>query len=244
MTRQAHAQNRCAYGVKNILEALRREGARTSKRRCGRLMREIGISGVLKRKKSPRTTARGQRDRHADDLVRRGLTASAPNRLWSADITYVKTHAGWLYLAVVLDVFSRAIVGWSMSRSLAAGLVDDALRMGLGRRRPQEGLVHHSDKGSRYCSLLLGKTLREHGIQPSMGAVASPWDNAVTESLIPTIKAECTDIRAYGSVEEAVLDIFDYIEVFYNRARLHSALGMMSPMEFEEAYYQRSALAG
>ena len=117
------------------------------------------------------------------------------------------------------------------------------LRWVSKRRRPKTGLIHHSDKGSQYCSLLLSKTLQKYGIKPSMGAIASPWDNAVTESLISTIKAECTDIKTYESRKEATLDIFDYIEVFYNRVRFHSSLGMLSSMEYEEAYYKQLALA-
>jgi len=239
----AYRKNRSVYGTERILECLRRKNIHVSRRRCARLMRELGIKGISKRKKKPKTTVTCQQDHHANDLVRRNFQADRPNRVWFADITYVRTYEGWLYLAVVFDIFSRIVVGWSMSRSLAAELVDDALRMGVVRRRPPKGLVHHSDKGSQYCSVLLSKTLQEYGIKPSMGSIASPWDNAVTESLMSTIKAECTDIKLYKSVKEATLDIFDFIEVFYNRLRFHSALGMMSPMEFEEAYHQRLSLA-
>lgn len=241
--KEIYVKNRSLYGVKNILEGLRREDIHISSRRCLRLMKELHITGVSKRKKNPKTTVTDSRDTYADDLVKRNFTASEPNRVWFADITYVKTYAGWLYLAVVFDVFSRIIVGWSMSRSLASELVDDALRMGIKRRRPGAGLVHHSDHGCQYCSLLFNKTLAKYDIKPSMGAVASPWDNAITESLISTIKAECTDIKTYETFEEATLDIFDYIEVFYNRHRFHSALGMLTPMEYEEAYYKRLAMA-
>jgi len=240
----AYAGNRSVYGVDRIQAALGRKGIRTSKRRCARLMGELGIEGVSKRKKRPKTTIVDCKANHADDLVRQNFRADGPNRAWFADITYVRTHEGWLYLAVVFDVFSRIVVGWSMSASLAAELVDDALRMGIARRRPEAGLLHHSDRGAQYTSVLLSKTLQRHGIIPSMGGVKAPWDNAVTESLISTIKAECTDIRLYGSKKEATLDIFDYIEVFYNKLRFHSALGMLSPMEYEERYYQQMAMAG
>ena len=240
---EVYRENRSVYGTERILEALRRKGIRTSRRRCSRLMRELSITGVSKRKKKPKTTITCPNDRHASDLVQRSFTAREPNKVWFADITYVKTHEGWLYLAVVFDIFSRIIVGWSMSQSLAAELVDDALMMGITRRRPAKGLIHHSDKGVQYTSLLLSKTLVKHGIRPSMGGTASPWDNAATESLISTIKAECTDVKLYGSIKEAKLDIFEYIEVFYNRLRFHSALGMMSPKEYEDAYYRQMAMA-
>jgi len=239
-----YTTNRFVYGAERILEGLRRKDIHISCRRCSRLMKELGIVGVSKRKKQPKTTITNPKDNHAKDLVRRNFKAVCPNAVWFADITYVKTHEGWLYLAIVFDIFSRIVVGWSMSRSLASELVDDALMMGITRRRPAKGLIHHSDKGVQYTSLLLSKTLVKFGIRPSMGGIASPWDNAATESLISTIKAECTDIKLYESVKEATLDIFEYIEVFYNRLRFHSALGMKSPMEYEDAYYQKLALAG
>lgn len=156
----------------------------------------------------------------APDLVRRDFAADGPDRAWFAGITYVRTRQGWLYLAVVMDIWSRRVVGWSMSDRVAAEVADDALGMAVARRRPPEGCVHHSD----HDSLLLGRTMRETGIEPSMESIASPWDNAAMESLMGAIKAECVHART-----------FEYIECFYNRVGTHSALGYLSPEEFERA---------
>lgn len=154
---------------------------------------------------------------------------------WFADTTYAKTRQGWLYLALVMDIWSRRIVGWSMGPNITAELADEALRMALARRNPTEGCVHHSDHGSQYVSLLLSKTMRDNGIRPSMGSISSPWDNAAMESLMGIVKSECVHAQTYATREEAALDLFEYIEVVYNRARIHSALGYLSPAEFEEA---------
>ncbi|WP_158559554.1 IS3 family transposase [Olsenella sp. AF21-51] len=163
------------------------------------------------------------------------FSADGPDEAWFADITYVRTHQGWLYLAVVMDIWSRRIVGWSMSARMTAELADDALKMAIARRRPPEGRVHHSDHGSQYVSLQLGRTMRGAGIVPSMGSISSPWDNAAMESLMGLIKAECVHARTFETREQAALEIFDYIECFYNRKRIHSALGYLSPEEFERA---------
>ncbi len=197
-----------------------------------RLMRECELRGVSRGKRRKGNQTEPERD-SSQDLVRREFSAEQPNQLWFADITYVATHQGWLYLAVVFDIYSRMIVGWSMDSRMEAELVDNALRMGIARRRPAAGLIHHSDHGGQYRSLQLGKTMRKHRIVPSMGAIASPWDNAVTESLMSTIKAECVHRSTFRTREEAKLEIFQYIEQFYNRIRMHSALGYLSPWEYE-----------
>lgn len=229
---EIYEQSRSIYGAPRIHAMLKRRGVKTSEKRVSRLMREYGLKGISKNKKPRSKKQRPERD-NASDLVRREFKASGPNQYWFADITYVKTYQGWLYLAVVFDIWSRMIVGWSMDSRMEASLVDDALKMGVARRSPRPGLIHHSDHGSQYRSLLLGKTLRANGIIPSMGAISSPWDNAATESLMSTIKAECTDRHYFKTREEAKLEIFDYIETFYNRLRIHSAIGNMSPIEFE-----------
>lgn len=229
----AYEESRHIYGAPRIHEALKRKGIRTSRKRIARLMRENDIQGVSKRKRKPKQKASRPEQDNAIDLVKRNFSAKGPDQIWFADITYVKTYQGWLYLAVVFDVWSRKVVGWSMDDLMEARLVDDALRMGIKRRNPPAGLIHHSDHGSQYRSLLLGRTLRINGIVPSMGAISSPWDNAVTESLMSTIKSECTDETTFKTREDARLAIFDYIEVFYNRIRMHSALGYLSPEEFE-----------
>lgn len=227
-----HNNSRNIYGSPRIRMMLKRKGIHTSKRRVERLMRENGIKGVSKRAARPKQKKTPEQE-SAQDLVMRDFSSDEPNKLWFADITYVKTYEGWLYLAVVFDIYSRMIVGWSMSSSIAADLVDDALKMGITRRRPDSGLIHHSDHGSQYRSLLLGKTMQSYGIKPSMGSVATPADNAVTESLMSTIKAECVHRKTFKTRHEAKLEIFDYIECFYNRLRIHSALGYLSPLEFE-----------
>ena len=158
---------------------------------------------------------------------------------WFADIACVKTRQGWLYLALVMDIWSRRIVGWAMGPSITAELADEALKMALARRNNPEGCIHHSDHGAQHVSLLLSKTMREHGIRPSMGSISSPWDNAAMESLMGIVKSECVRARVYATRDEAALGIFERIEVAYNRARIHSALGYMSPAEFEEASWPK-----
>lgn len=220
---------------------LRRRGILTSKKRVERIMREYDIQGVSKAKRQRRKQVIEERDEKVFDLVKRNFYADGPNELWFADITYVKTYEGWLYLAIVFDVFSRMVVGWSMGNNMGAALVDDALEMAVTRRKPGKGVIHHSDHGSQYKSLLLGRTMRRYGIVPSMGAIASPWDNAVTESLMSTIKAECIHRQPFKTRDDARLEIFDYIEAFYNKLRIHSALGNLSPVEYE-AMMQREAV--
>lgn len=240
---ETFTENRSVYGARRLRQALRKKGVYISKRRCSRLMRDLGIRGVSKRKGRPKPAKTTPEINGISDLVNRNFTADKPNMIWFADITYVKTKMGWLYLAVVFDIYSRIVVGWSMDTTMTAKLVDDALRMGVARRQPPIGLLHHTDRGSQYLSLMLSNTLRHFGITPSVGMVRSPWDNAACESLISTIKAECTDVYTYDSFEQAKLDIFDYIEVFYNRIRIHTSIEMMSPMEFEDRYYAGSAKA-
>ena len=185
--------------------------------------------------KRPSGEKRASKRESALDLVKRKFEADGPNMAWFADITYVKTRQGWLYLALVMDIWSRRIVGWSMGPNITAELADDALKMALARRNPPEGCVHHSDHGFQYVSLLLSKTVRERDIPSSMGSISSPWDNAAMEALMGIVKSECVHAQTYATREEAALDLFERIEVVYNRARTHSALGYLSPAEFEEA---------
>lgn len=230
----------CIYGAPKIYMSLKRRGIITSQKRVARLMQEGGLKGVT-RSCAKRSSAekRVSKKYSSEDLVRRNFKADRPNQAWFADITYVKTYQGWLYLAVVMDVYSRMVVGWAMGPNINAELVNDALRMAIARRNPPEGCIHHSDHGSQYVSLLLGKTMKKKGIRPSMGSISSPWDNAVTESLMGVIKSECVNARTFESREEAALEIFEYIEVFYNKLRIHSALGWLSPAEFEEQHAQK-----
>lgn len=235
--------SRRLYGSPKILQCLRRRGVRTSRKRIARLMAESGWRGAT-RSAARRGDAekRASKKESAPDLVKRRFEADGPNRAWFADITYVRTYQGWLYLAVIMDIWSRKVVGWSMSPRMTAELADDALKMAIARRSPHEGCIHHSDHGSQYVSLLIGKTMEESGIRPSMGSVSSPWDNAVTESLMGIIKSECVHARTFKTREEASLEIFEYIECFYNRVRMHSALGYLSPEEYEKKHMEESRL--
>jgi transposase InsO family protein len=231
-------ESRRTYGSPRVFMQPGRDGVSTSEKRVARIMRERGWAGVSRRcAKSPDgKEKRVSRKEGAPDLVKRKFEADGPDQAWFADITYVRTYRGWPCLAIVMDIWSRRVVGWAMGDRIDARLADDALRMAIARRRPPEGCLHHSDHGSQYASLVIGKTMRDHGIRPSMGSVESPWDNAPTESLMGTIKSECVHAKTYRDREQAALEIFEYMECFHDRLRLHSALGYMSPCEFEEAY--------
>ena len=235
LTGEACVGSRLPCGSPKVHRALARRGVRTSRKRVARIMRERGMRGVTRSasRRGRDVEKRASRANSAPDLARRDLGADGPNELWFADITYVRTYQGWPCLAVVMDVWSRMAVGWSMGPHITAELADDAPRMAIARRRPGEGRTRHGGHGSRYVSLPIGKTMRDNGIRPSMGSVSSPWDNAVTESLMGIIKTECVHARTFDSREQASPGIFEYIECFYNRVRIHSALGWVSPREFE-----------
>ena len=207
-------------------------------------MRESGWAGTTRgRARRPKGGAKQAAPQPcaAPDLVRRDFAAGGPDRLWFADITYVRTHQGLIYLAVVMDIWSRGIVGWSMAPRMAAELADDALRMAIAGRRPPRGCIRHSGHGSQHASLPLGKTMRAAGIRPSMGSISSPWDNAAMESLMGLIKAECVHARTFETRDRAALEIFECIECSCNRVRIHSALGNLSPEEFEARHTEDAA---
>ncbi|MDN0056175.1 IS3 family transposase [Collinsella ihumii] len=231
-----YAASRGIYGAPKVLAGLRKAGEPASRKRVARIMRENGrvgtTRGCAKRPKGGAKAAAPQAN-SAPDPVRREFSADGPNRARFADIAYVRTHRGWPYLAAVTGIWSRMVVGWSMSDRMTAGLADDALRMAMARRHPKEGRIHRSDHGSQYVSLLLGKTMREAGIEPSMGSISSPWDNAAMESPMGPIEAECVHARTFGTRERAALEIFECIGCLCNRVRIHSALGNLSPAEFE-----------
>jgi putative transposase len=230
---EIHAATDGTYGAPRIHEELAQaHDVHVGAKRVARLLRELGLQGVSRRgKHRPRLSA--PESLPAPDLVRRSFTADRPNELWLADITYVPTWEGWLFLAAVIDMCSRAVCGWSMRDDLKADLVVDALGMAATRRRPKPGLVHHSDRGGQYRSLLLGRTLRESGIVASMGSPGDAYDNAPTESFMATIKTELIHRRTFKTRNEARLAVFRYIEGFYNPQRRHSSLGYLSPLEFE-----------
>ena len=224
------------YGRPNIHADLRDEGVRVSGKRIARLMRERGIRGVCRRK-WPLTTVRDRDARPAPDLVDRNFRAERPDQLWVADITYIPTWAGFLYLAVVLDAYSRKIVGWAMANHLRTELVLNALEMAIYRRRPTD-VIHHSDQGCQYTSIAFGRRCREAGVRPSMGSVGDCYDNAMCESFNATLECELLAFHKFKTHREASLAVFDYIEGWYNPHRRHSALGRLSPNNFERRMSQ------
>jgi putative transposase len=229
------ADSRETYGAPRIQAELAEEhDLRVSRKRIARLMRELRIVGVSRRRKGPRTTVRAREAPAAADLVRRDFRATRPDRLWVADITYVPTWEGYVFLACVIDAWSRKVVGWSMRDDLRTELALDALGMALTRRRPRPGLVHHSDRGSQYTSLAFGKTIEAAGLLPSMGRRGDAFDNALAESFFATLETELLDRHGFHSRDEARLALFSYIEGFYNPRRRHSTLGYRSPDRFEE----------
>ncbi len=230
-TRAIHARSRGTYGVPRVHAELKADGERVGRKRVARLMRGAGLEGVSRRKGTC-TTHRGEGARPAPDLVERDFAVPAPDRLWVADITYVPTWAGFLYLAVVLDVFSRRVVGWSMATHLRTELVLDALEMALWRRRPAD-VIHHSDQGCQYTSIAFGLRCREAGVRPSMGSVGDAYDNALCESFFATLECELLDRSSFRTRPAARMVVFDYIEGWYNPHRRHSALGYESPVNFE-----------
>jgi putative transposase len=223
------------YGAPRIHAELIDLKIRVGRNRVARLMREAGIRGVCRRKWIT-TTVRGENVRPAPDLVDRDFHAERPNQLWVADVTYVPTWAGFLYLAVVLDVFSRRIVGWSMRTHLRTELVVEALNMAIARRRPQTNVIHHSDQGCQYTSIAFGKRCRDAGVRPSMGSVGDCYDNAMCEAFFATLECELLDRRKFRTQAEARTAIFDFIEGRYNPLRRHSSLDYMSPISYERRY--------
>jgi putative transposase len=215
---EIHAESGKTYGSPRVHAELRLEdGVNVGRKRVERLMRQAGLSGMIRRRRG-RTTVSVPGIRTAPDLVERDFNPTAPDRLWAADITYIRTWEGWLYLASVMDLYSRRIVGWAMADHLRAELVAEALEMAVARRRPDAGLVHHSDRGSQYTSL---------------GSRGDCFDNAVLESFHATLKKDLIHRRSWPTKTEARTAAFDYIEAFYNRRRRHSLLGMLSPVDFE-----------
>jgi len=232
--RWIYLRSRSTYGAPRMYEELRDEGVRVGRKRVARLMRTAGLQGVSRRKRV-RTTIRKPGARPAPDLVKRDFTADHPDQLWVADITYIRTWAGFLYLAVVMDAFSRRIIGWSMANHLRAELVIDALQMAIQQRRP-EGVVHHSDQGSQYTSLAFGKRCREANVRPSMGSIGDCYDNALCESFFATLECELLDRYKFRSRDQAGRVVFEFIEGWYNPHRRHSSIGYASPVRYEREY--------
>lgn len=234
--RRVHQESRETYGSPRIHAELKREGHSFGKHRIARLMKRHGIVGKAPKRKRPRTTQREAGAVAAPNLLAQDFTASRPNEKWLADISYIDTDEGWLYLAAVLDLYARPIVGWSMADHLRSELVEDALLMALGWRFPLDHLTHHSDRGSQYTSQLVRDLLDKHHIQVSMSGVGNCYDNAPMESFFGTLKTECVT-APFATRADARRAIFEYLEVWYNRKRLHSAIGYLPPAEFEHAFY-------
>ncbi len=233
-----HRRSRATYGVPRVHAELRAEGTRVGRKRVARLMRRAGLEGASRRKRAW-TTKRDRDARPAPDLVERDFSSDGPDRLWVADITYIPTWGGFLYLAVVLDAYSRKIVGWAMATHLRTELVLDALNMALGQRRADD-VIHHSDQGCQYTSIAFGLRCKQAGVRPSMGSVADCYDNAMCESFFATLECELLDQKPLRTQIEARMAVFDFIEAWYNPHRRHSALGYLSPMAYERDPERRS----
>jgi putative transposase len=232
---EIHRDSEGSYGWPRMHAELRHRGVRVSRKRVARLMRQAGLSGLITRRRG-KTTIRVPGVRPAPDLVGRDFQAAAPNRLWAADLTEIATWEGKLYLAAVIDCFSRRCVGWAMADNMRAELVVEALEMAIWRRKPDPGLIHHSDQGSQYVSLTFGQSCRKAGIDRSMGAKGCALDNAVTEAFFASLKKELTRRRSWPTRRELQTAVFAWTEGWYNRRRLHSTLGYLSPADYEAIY--------
>jgi putative transposase len=230
---EVHRASDATYGMPRVHAELAARGIVAGRNRIARLMRAHGLRGVSRRRGWCVTTRRSANGRPAADLVQRHFTAVAPNELWVADTTYIPTWAGFGYLAVVLDVFSRKVVGWAFGQRQTANLVLAALNMALQTRRPEGGVIHHSDQGSTYTSLEFGKRCSAMGVRPSMGSVGDAYDNAMAESFFASLECELIDRRVWKTFVDARLEIFTWIEGWYNPRRRHSALQYLSPIDFE-----------
>jgi putative transposase len=228
-----HRNSRSTYGAPRVHAELRAIGIRCSRKRVARLMRRAKLRGSVRGGRM-RSTYRIALRQVAPDLVGRNFISEEPDRLWVADITYVRSQEGFIYLAFILDACSRRVVGWSMATHLRSELVVEALQMAIARRKPSPGLVHHSDRGVQYTSLSFGKRLEDEGLLPSMGRVGSAYDNALAESFVATLKTELLYRASWPTRQTVRTAIFEYIEGFYNTRRRHSSLGHLSPAEFEE----------
>jgi putative transposase len=237
--KQIHKQSGRRYGSPRVYRQMKAEGIEVGRNRIARLMRENGIC-VRPKRRYRRTTDSEHDYPIADNIVNRNFDVEAPDRVWAGDITYIWTLQGWLYLAVIIDLFSRRVVGWALANHLRTELVLNALHMALGQRIPKSGMLYHSDRCSQYASEDYREVLKAHGIDSSMSRKADYWDNAVAESFFATIKKELIYEQVWSTHDEVRLAITEYIEVFYNRQRLHSYLDYMSPADYEKKYEQLS----
>lgn len=225
--------SRSSYGSRQMAKNLQAKGYAVGRYQARTLMRKAGVE-CKQRRRYKVTTDSSHKLPVAENILNRKFTVAAPNRVWVADITYLWTQEGWLYLAAVLDLFSRRVVGWELANHMREELVEDALQMAVGRRQPVPGLLHHSDRGSQYADGDYQKALKNAGIKVSMSRKGNCWDNSVMERFFGSLKSERTDHVNYLTREEAKADVIDYIEMFYNSQRLHSTLGYVTPLQFEK----------
>jgi putative transposase len=235
--KKIHTRSKETYGAPRIHERLAQLGIRVGRKRVARLMKAAHLQGVSRRKTPGQGRKKASETPPAPDLVERDFSASGPDQLWVADITYIPTWAGWLYLAVVVDAWSRRVVGWSMSSHLRTELVENALVMAVGQRHPEK-VIHHSDQGSQYTALAFGKRCREAGVRPSMGSVGDCFDNALCESFFATLECELLDRITFQTKHDARREVFSFLEGWYNPHRLHSSIGYLSPVQYEMKFNQ------
>ena len=235
LIRDVFDESREIYGAPRVHRTLRHRGTACSRNRVARLMRAAGLRSKTKRRFRVKTTDSDHDLPIALDLLERDFRAEEPNQAWVSDMTYIRTDDGWLYLAVTMDLFSRKIVGWSMAPTMHAKIVVDALQMAIDQRSPESGLIHHSDRGSQYAAQEFRDVLAKHSLRPSMSRKGNCYDNAAMESFFHTLKTELVSHENYRSHAEARRSLFDYIETFYNRQRIHSTIDYLSPDDFERA---------
>lgn len=240
--RTVYTESDATYGMPRVRAELIDQGMKISRKRVARLMRAAHIRGVSRRRAWVVTTRRDKDKQPAPDLVKREFKADGANQLWVADMTYVPTWAGFIYLAVVLDVWSRRVVGWAIGERMTAELVLAALNMALQQRKPK-GVIHHSDQGSQYTSVAFGERCKKMGVRPSMGTVGDAYDNAMAESFFASLECELIDRKSWSTKTEARLALFTYIEAWYNPRRRHSALGYLSPANYESKHRNTSDLS-
>lgn len=233
LIRTIYDDHRFVYGAPRVHKALQRSGVTCSRKRVARIMQRMGLRSKATRRFRMQTTDSRHDHPIAPDLLKRNFSASAPNKAWVSDITYIGTDEGWLYLAVIMDLFSRRVVGWSMGSTMDKSLVSAALDMAVQDRQPAPGCIFHSDRGSQYACADFRVALKAKGFVPSMSRRGDCYDNAAAESLHHSLKTECVFLNDYKTRDEARASVFDYIERFYNRQRLHSSIGYRSPVEFE-----------
>lgn len=237
LIREKYRKSKGRYGVLRITQAIRRGGVIVNKKKVARIMRKYNIKARTRRKFKV-TTKHGKSDNYSENLLNQNFKAKKINQIWTSDITYLWTQEGWLYLAVVLDVFTRKIVGWQLQQRATTDLVVKALLNAIRNQNPSKGLIFHSDRGSQYCSKALRKILNNYQLKQSMSRNGNCYDNAITETFFHTLKVELVYLEDFFTREEARSKIFQYIEVFYNRERLHSSLGYLTPEEFEKNYWK------